>query len=104
MAKYDDSGLRMPTTIFECAAWHKQVVVTCLVCQRRAVFDPHQIWWLCRRKGWEERLAAFRLRFKCNGCGQKRAQIGTSGTETPTVVLPWPDEREWKKAVSRFRS
>ena len=103
MAKFDKDGNRIPTSLFECAAWHRPIVATCYPCNREAVFDPHQLWWLFERKGWDDSLGCIARRLKCQQCGG-RAKVTLERNAKPTVALPWPDERVWKRAVSRFRS
>ena len=83
MAAYRD-GAKVATHIFEAAAWQYGIRATCRGCRHASVFDPHALWWLFERKGWDD-LALVR--------------------EMPTVAtLPLPPETEWKRAISRFRS
>ena len=98
-------GTRTATNLFEAAAWHNQVHVKCTACLHYAIFAPHGLWWLFHCRHWDDRLGAvgkrMRCRFgklPCNGRGK------VSLTDRPaTITLPDPDEREWKRQVSRFR-
>ena len=104
--RYED-GLPHATNLFEAAAWHKALCVTCS-CGHSATFDPHGLWWLFERKGWNMRLADARRHFICSACnnagrmGMRAARIEAVGG-TGSIRLPMPDEREWKSALSRFR-
>lgn len=105
MARFDENGGRIPTTLFECAAWHANILAICRKpqCRRVAIFNPHQLWWRFHRKGWDDHLSAVGDRLKCNAC-KSRAAVSTTKTRAPTVELPWPDEREWRRAIDRFRA
>ena len=103
MARFDRHGGRLPTSFFEAAAWHHFVIVTCRGCGREAVFNPHALWWLFERKGWDGRFRVAAKRFKCERCGGS-AQVTWGRDRVATVPLPMPCEREWKRAVNRFRN
>lgn len=103
MSRYDADGGRIPTDLFEAAAWHYSVVATCRACRREGVFHAAGLWWLFHRKGWDYGFAAAARRFKCRQCGRK-GWIMALRNKPITVPLPLPDERAWKRAVSRFRS
>lgn len=87
--------------------WHDCVIATCL-CKHFAIFDPHALWWLCYRRGWDDRFQRLPGRLYCSRCyafdrKKHRPTIGVTKS-TPTFALPMPDEREWKKALRRVRS
>ena len=108
MARYAN-GLKVATRIFEAAAWHYSVKPVCGRCGHHALFHPHGLWWLFQRKGWDDRLSAAARRFRCIPCLTTEGKLVRQARlylakDTPTVVLPMPDEREWKRALSRFRS
>lgn len=67
------------------------------------MFNPHQLWWLFECKRWDDALGLVARRLKCKQCGE-RGRLTLDKRDKATVDLPWPDEREWKRAVSRFRS
>ena len=104
--RYAD-GLRIPTRLFEAAAWHYPIKVTC-ACGRSAVFDPHALWHRFERAGWDPTFAKARERFYCRDCWRTKCRkVRPAKFETcreePTIHLPMPDEREWKRAINRFR-
>jgi hypothetical protein len=107
MSRYVD-GLPVATNIFEAAAWQKAVRVTCR-CGHAVTFDPHGLWWLFERKGWDVRFAEARRRFRCGRCFyERRHKVRPTAIEavsaSPEVVLPMPPAHEWRRALSRFRS
>jgi hypothetical protein len=100
-------------TITDCALFHRNLAVSCQRCKRKTVFDGHALWWLFERRGWDDRLIAISRRFRCTACtrakgaGPRRSEatVTVTVTEAPaTVPLPMPDERAWKRLVSRQRS
>ena len=109
MARYKD-GLKVATHVFEAAAWHQNVRVSCGTCGHSSTFDPHKLWWLFTRKGWDDGLAEASRRFWCRKCGArvgkriKTARIELVRDPAQDHGLPFPPEVEWKRAVSRFRS
>lgn len=48
-------GLPLATNLFEAAVWHKAIKVTC-GCGHAVTYDPHGLWWLFERKGWDMRF------------------------------------------------
>ena len=95
------------TCLMEAAAWRRTVRMACR-CGHAALFHPHALWWLYERKGWDGAFSLVRRRHFCSVClassGRRvRPTITAEGTEDPTVRLPLPPEREWNRAVSRFR-
>jgi len=102
-------GLRVATHIFEAAAWHYSVKVSCSRCPHSAVFEAAGLWWLFHRRGWDDHLAVAREHFWCTKCAAGNGVRIKAGKldlvhEEATRTLPSPDEREWKRAISRFRS
>jgi hypothetical protein len=102
-ARYVRDGSHLSTSMFEGAAWHYCIVVICRRCAHEAVFDRHGVWWLFHRNGWDGGLSGAARRFKCAKCGAG-AFLTWDRTKEPTVELPMPDAREWKRALSRFGS
>jgi hypothetical protein len=102
-------GQRRATHIFEAAAWFQAVQPVCR-CGHSAAFNPYGLWWRFERKGWDDHLGKARARFWCIPCSRqtgKRVRPVRLELVKPTdadIKLPMPDEREWKRAVSRFRA
>lgn len=101
-------GLRVATCIFEAACFHKSVLVEC-GCGHSACFQPHGLWWLFERRGWSDEFRDMPERFYCTRCLGKLQRRVRPGKIVPierqaTITLPMPDEYEWKRALSRYRS
>ena len=75
-----------------------------------ATFDPYGIWWRFQCKMWDDSLWKAREKFWCSRCKARtgkrvrpiRLDLVKPGPED--IRLPMPDEREWKRALSRFRA
>jgi len=101
--------LKSPTCLFEAAAWHYAIKVSC-ACGRTATFDPHGLFWRFYKKGWPDDFRSARAKLWCQRC---RARTGEkvrprrldllNRYPEEMVVLPMPDEREWKRLINRFR-
>jgi hypothetical protein len=104
MSRYDHEGNKVPTSLFECAAFHRTLKVHCPSCDHGAVFHGAALWWLFHRKHWHDHLDYVAQRLRCTSCGRRGVPVQLS-REAPTIVhLPLPNDAEWKRAVSRFRS
>ena len=103
MARFDKDGGRVPTDLFEAAAWHYAVVATCRKCGSVAVFDPHALWWHFERKHWDNNFPNVGRRMKCKIC-RAGAFIGWSRKADATIEMTMPPASEWKRAIDRFRS
>lgn len=102
------NGLRVATCVFEAAAWHLAVEVRCS-CGHRALHDPHGLWWHCERRRWNDDFRALKPRFYCTRClaslrrKVRPSRIAAAADRERTICLPLPPDREWKRALSRFR-
>ena len=104
MARYKD-GLRIAVSIFEAAAWHYAIKVTCSGCRRSAVFNPHALWWHFQRRGLDDRLNVAHRHFWCRRCGRGAAKpLELVRESADGVQLTMPPEGEWKRAINRFRN
>jgi hypothetical protein len=104
---YQEDDRRHATSIFEAATWGYAVKVTCR-CRQTGIFEPLGLWWRFKRKGWSD---DFRDAVRCCYCRSCTKRTGRkvrptrmeTTSEPPRIRLPLPDEREWKRAVSRNR-
>lgn len=106
MARYHD-GLKVATHIFEAAAWQYSVKPLCR-CGHFGLFHPHGLWWYFDKRGWDDHFDRARVRFWCRDCAGRlgrriRPDRIDAVKEPPQITLPLPDEREWKRAINRFR-
>ncbi|WIW90377.1 hypothetical protein K3M67_20320 (plasmid) [Sphingobium sp. V4] len=102
-----DDDRRHATRIFEAATWGYAVKVTCR-CRRTCTFEAHGLWWRFKRKGWSDDFRDAVRCLYCRSCTERtgrkvRPTLMETTNEPPHIRLPLPDEREWKRAVSRNR-
>lgn len=97
----DKYGVTIAQDVFTAAAFQRTVKVACR-CGHIAYFDPHGLWEACRRRQLDMRFCELRKRLRCAECGARPAMIEQS-REVATVILPMPDEREWKQELRRYR-
>lgn len=91
-----------------CALHRRTIRLTCPRCGAERRFDAVALWWLFHRKGWNDRLPDAGRRFRCTRCD------GAGHLPRPAVAItreppdaeqpPYPDERTWRRLVSRYRS
>jgi hypothetical protein len=106
--RYRD-GLKQASCLFDAAAWHYAVKISCR-CGHSAAFDPHGLWWLFHRKGWPDDFRSARAKFWCRRCRESTGEkvrprlleLVRSNSER-LITLPMPSEREWKRIVNRVR-
>lgn len=109
MGGWTKDGQRRASHLFEAAAWYQAVKPVCR-CGHSATFDPYGLWWKFQRKMWDDDLGKAREHFWCARCkartGKRVRPIRLDLVEPgpDDIRLPMPDEREWKRAVSRFRA
>ncbi|MEJ5978863.1 hypothetical protein WG901_19575 [Novosphingobium sp. PS1R-30] len=104
----NQDGLRVATNVFEAALWKNSVRAACS-CGQAACFQPHGLWNLCEKRGWSDEFRDLRPHLYCSRCWRERYRKVRPRTieasdELPTIKLKMPDEREWKRALSRFRA
>jgi hypothetical protein len=98
------------THITDCALFHRNLQLTCTRCAHVRVLSGHALWWLFERKGWGDRLIEIGRRFRCTACWERDRTVSRRPRvavveDHPSGPQPaMPDEREWKRLVSRQRS
>lgn len=105
----DHLGRKFPS-VEHCALHRRTIKLTCRTCGHVRKFDAVAIWAMFRRRQWAGELEKVPKRFYCGTCWQQhfrrsgvpRMEITDEQPEGPQP--PYPDEREWKKLVSRYRS
>jgi hypothetical protein len=108
VARYTHDGLKLPTDLFEAAAYHYTVKVMCR-CGHSATFDPHGLWWWFHRRGWDDRLRSIACRFWCRHCADRLRGARQRPTKVelvkdpPQITLPLPDQQRWKREIQRHR-
>jgi len=94
--------------LFDAAVRHRTIRLDCPRCKRVAIFDPHAVWWLFERKRWPGGLRDVGRHFYCSHCRNRaelrvRPQVSLSEQHPTSLAMAMPDEREWKRALSRRR-
>ena len=106
---WNRDGTRRPTCILEAALWHYAVQPVCR-CGHKSPFNAHGLWNHFDKHNWSDDFADARLRFWCRVCGARTRRkvrpvtVGVVKMSDADVQLPLPDEREWKRVLSRYRS
>lgn len=95
------------TDLFEAVLHNETVEVRC-ACKHSGLFQPHGLWWYFYRKRWPYTYPAMRRFFYCSRCldrtGQRVKPIHVDRTSGKAViVLPMPDEREWRRMMQNMR-
>ena len=75
---------------------------------KRDLLSGARLWWLFHRKRWSDQFRDMRGRFYCTQCqiryGKRVRPTYIGASDQPSQKeLPMPDEREWKRALRRFR-
>lgn len=102
-------GAPFPVTIFEAAALHYSLKVACSRCPNATVFEAAGVWWHFRRRGWSDHFDHAAAHFWCHRCAigglqRVRPLRPEAVRERYAKALAPPDEREWKRAIRRFRT
>ena len=92
--------------LFDAAVRHHTIKVSC-GCGNVGIFDPHALWYLFERKGWNDKLSAVRKRMRCLQCYAAKRKRTLAALElcdeNHTRQLPMPDLIEWKRQLRRRR-
>lgn len=83
--------------------------LTCPRCRKVRVLSGRGVWWLFHQRRWEGSMSAVAKRFWCAACfvgSRKKVAPKIDATRDQPTGDPLldPDEREWKRLVSRYRS
>lgn len=101
---------RRITTLMECAANRRTLKIACRKCSHFRLWDSVPIWWLFEKKGWCGFLSDVPRRLYCSHCWTARhdrvkgPRIAITNDPPGETPFGYPDQREWKRFVSRQRS
>ena len=112
---YYRNGLKHSTAIWESASMQHLVRVRCLQrrCDNMATYDPHELWALFWKRGWDDAFRIAQLRFYCRACSSiagfrvKCAEMSDLGTSSGAITHRLPrmaTERDWKQFIARHKS
>lgn len=104
MSRWNAKGERIPTTLFELAAYHCSLRVRCRRCPHEAVFHGAALWWLFQRKHWPDELRDVPGKLSCTICGNREVKLEVVRAPPTITHLPLPCDADWKRAVSRYRA
>ena len=94
--------------LLHCALYQRTIEVTCPGCRRIVKFDAVPLWWWFERRGVDDVLSTVMRRFYCTRCHRAgkvvRPRWRITEDAPDPCKLPYPDEREWKRQISRYRS
>lgn len=92
--------------LFDVACRHHTVKVSCH-CGNVGIFDPHALWYLVERKGWNDKLPAVRKRMRClqSYYSKPRRTLATLELTSDDHIrqLPMPNIIGWKRQTMRRR-
>jgi hypothetical protein len=96
-------------TLQHCALHRRTIRLVCRSCGHLRYLEAIRLWWLFSRRMWDDRLPQAIERLccaKCRAAGRTERFRFEITRERPDEQPqpPYPDEREWKRIVSRYRS
>lgn len=89
--------------LFDAAVQHLNVGVFCRRCRHRSVLCAVGLWYRFSRKGWQDMIRDVGRHLRCSQCGARNPAIELVTGAADGPALPLPDDREWKRALSRRR-
>ncbi len=89
--------------LWDVAAHHKSVRLTCRTCRHERVLHGAALWTLFEKKGWLDWLRDVPIKLRCAQCGAKRPELTVTEDDPTGEALPLPSHSEWKRAASRRR-
>lgn len=92
-----------------CALHRRTIKLTCPSCGHVRLLDAVALWWMFKHRGWNDALPGAYRRLYCDAClvtdGRKHRPVAEITREQPDASQPpYPNERDWKRLVSRYRS
>jgi hypothetical protein len=89
--------------LFDAAAQHYAIKLTCRRCRHQRIFNPHALWHLFDKNGWPDWLRDVRKRCRCTECGARDPALDLVNEPETGEPLPMPSESEWKRMSRRRR-
>ena len=97
-------------SLVACALHRRTLRLSCRQCPHIRLLDSVPIWSLFDARGWGGLIADVPKRFYCARCWDERRckvshpKLVITQDATAPPQFPYPDERRWKRLVSRYRS
>ena len=95
--------------LFDAAVRQPSIKLTCRRCGHTATLSAHALWYLFRKKGWQDELRAVQKRCVCTVCfmqGRRKVygpDLELVDAEPTESRFPMPSEFEWKAELRRRR-
>ena len=105
----DHLGRKLDTLV-HCALHRRTLKLSCLHCPHVRLLDAVPVWYLFDRKGWSGLMWDVPKRFFCSRCMTERLRkvrgprVQVTDERPGKEQFPYPDERTWKRLISRYRS
>ena len=103
----DHVGRRL-RTLEECALHRRTFRLTCPACGHVRLLDAIPLWWLFVKRGWDDGLPAAIGKLYCQPCRDAgrvvRPRYIVTREQPEGPQPPYPEQREWNRIVSRYRS
>jgi len=105
----DHLGRKLDTLV-HCALHRRTLRLSCRRCPHVRLLDAVPVWHLFERKGWSGLMADVPGRFFCSRCMTERLRkvrsprVQVTEDRPGKEQFPYPDERTWKRLISRYRS
>lgn len=92
-----------------CALHRRTIKLTCPSCGHVRRLDAVALWWLFSKRGWNDGLPRAYRKLYCEAClvtkGRVFRPVAEITRDPPDERQPpYPDERDWRRLVSRYRS
>jgi hypothetical protein len=100
---------RQLKTLELCGLYRRTIKLTCPGCQRVRLLDAVALWWLAEQRRWPDEVREVARKLYCEDCHRDRRKVVRPRFEITREPpsgpqFAYPDEREWKRVVARFRS
>jgi hypothetical protein len=100
---------RQLKTLELCGLYRRTIKLTCPGCGRVRLLEAVTLWWLADQRRWPDEVREVVRRLYCEECHRDahriiRPRFEITRDKPAGPQLPYPDERVWKRVVSRFRS
>jgi hypothetical protein len=98
------------STLTQCALHRRTVCLSCRACPHERLLDAIPLWWMFDRRGWSLELREVPRKFYCGPCWSQRCKkvsrprLELTNRAFEGEQFVYPDERAWRRLVSRYRS
>jgi hypothetical protein len=95
-------------SITDIAARGMNVRLRCPGCRYERVLSGPGLWWLFRRRQWDDHMSEAARRLRCSRCWirehrKQRPTLEQTRDDPTGEPLPDPDTAQWKRLMARYR-